>query len=106
MEQDLKDYLTKEHTKAGMAESHLSCWWDRYQGKTKGEIEYDLKVNHDESCEIDNTENEIGRKLTDDESTEVNQIFIEAIISEIEFTNDVAVGWYDTCGDFNLNKWY
>jgi len=104
MKKDLEDYLT-ESVKDGMAESHLSCWWERYQGKTKGEIKFDLNVNHDGSCEGEYVGSELKRELTDEENDIVNNTLLEAVIDNIEFTNDVAVGWYDTCGDFNLNKW-
>jgi hypothetical protein len=105
MKEDLKEYLTDD-VKNGMAESHLSVWWERYQGKTKEEVKFDLRVNHDDSLEVEYTESELKRELTDEEKTLIGTTLVEAIIDNIEFTNDVAVGWYDTCGDFNLNKWY
>lgn len=65
IKKDLKEFL--KNNLYGMAESHLDCWKDRYFGYTKARLEFDLSINHDDSLEIENAENELNRKLTDNE---------------------------------------
>lgn len=47
-------------------------------------IEFDLRVNHDDSIEIENTEQGIGRELTDEEIDQVGELFIQAVLEYID----------------------
>ena len=105
--QNLIDLLSPESYKEGMAESHLSVWFARHRGQSKEELKFDLEHEHDDSLELENTESELDRKLTDKEGEYVSKIFHEAVIDNIEFKNDIVVAWYDTCGDYqtqDINK--
>lgn len=95
---DLETLLTNDY-KEGMAESHHMSWFSRHIGQSKEEIIFDLKVNHDDSLEIENTENELERKLTDFEIDYLIEVFHNSIIDNTEFINNTVVGWWDTCGD-------
>ena len=105
--QDLIDLLSPESYKEGMAESHLLLWFARHRGQSKEELKFDLEHEHGDSLELENTESELDRKLTDKEGEYVSKIFHEAVIDNIEFKNDIVVAWYDTCGDYqtqDINK--
>jgi len=64
-----------------IARSHLEAWKDRYAryGGNKRRMEEDLYINHDDSIEIENVEEELGREL---ESDEVDH-FCEAFHSKV-----------------------
>lgn len=97
---DLENLLTSDY-KDAMAESHMTAWFERHQGQTKDELSFDLNVNHDDSLEIENTESELGRELTDTEIDHVVDEFHSAIIDNVELVDNVVVGWWDTCGSLN-----
>lgn len=63
---DFKALVTKKYI-TDMAESHLECWKDRYAGKRKKDVAFDISMNHDDSLEVERTEEELKRKLSDDE---------------------------------------
>ncbi len=101
LNKDLQDYLT-ESSLNGMAESHLSAWMSRYYGMNKEDIEFDLNVNHDDSLEIEYTEEMLSRKLNGEEIDFMVDKFHDAIIDNINFlSGGGANGWWDTCGAFN-----
>lgn len=79
--QDLKLYVEKEI--GNMAESHIECWKDRYFRKSKKDIRFDLVMNHDNSLEIERTEEDLKRKLTDDEHNFLNRKFIQQVTKVI-----------------------
>ena len=65
IKKDLKEFM--DANLYGMAESHLECWKERYFGYTKSRLEFDLEINHDDSCDIEYAENELKRELSDNE---------------------------------------
>lgn len=68
---DFKILITSEFIN-NRAISHLEAWKERYNNYTrKREARFDLNVNHDPSLEIENAEEILGRKLSDNESTEL-----------------------------------
>jgi len=79
--QDLKLYTDKEIN--NMAESHIECWKDRYYRKSKSDIRYDLIVNHDNSLEVERVEEDLKRKLNDDEINFLNEKFIKEVVKII-----------------------
>lgn len=79
--QDLKLYVEKEVS--DMAESHIECWKDRYFRKSKKDIRFDLLMNHDNSLEVERTEEDLKRKLTDDEINYLNRKFIQRVVKVI-----------------------
>ena len=96
---DLQDYLTQSNLD-GMAESHLSCWIERYKGMGKQAVADDLGLNHDDCLEIEDTEEVLQRKLNDEEIEYLIDKFHDAIINNINFLNGGgANGYWDTCGD-------
>jgi hypothetical protein len=61
---DLKDFINS--TIRDTAKNHLEAWKTRYAAYTKvSQVRFDLFVNHDDSLEIEYTEQELGRKLND-----------------------------------------
>lgn len=62
---DLKEFLSEKIS--GMAESHIEGWSSRYEGYKRNDLKYDLNINHDPSIEVEYTEENLNRKLTDDE---------------------------------------
>lgn len=78
---DLKFY-TDTHIN-DMAESHIECWKDRYYRKSKADIRFDLQVNHDNSLEVERTEEDLKRKLNDDEVNFLNDKFIKQVVKNI-----------------------
>jgi hypothetical protein len=64
---DFKSLLTASYL-SDMADSHLEAWQERYRNYSrKKDLLFDLRMNHDDSLEIERTEEELGRQLTDDE---------------------------------------
>ena len=101
MNNDLQNYLTQSNLD-GMAESHLSCWIERYKGMGKEAVEFDLNVNHDDSLEIEHIEEILHRKLNDEEVDFLIDKSHHAIIDNINFLNGGgANGYWDTCGTLN-----
>lgn len=78
--QDFKDLLDDKYLKS-MAESHLDCWEERYAGKFKTDIGFDLNVNHDDSLEIERVEEDLKRPLTDDENITLIKLFHKKVLS-------------------------
>ena len=72
------DYMDKHSY--SMAESHIEAWSDRYKGKSKSDIEFDLDVNYDICSESDLVQEMLQRELKD-ENFELND-------SEIEYVQD------------------
>lgn len=66
------------------ADSHIEAWSEHYSKYTsKKEVEFDLDVNHDPSIEIENSEEELGRKLTNEENDMLVKKFNKAVIKKI-----------------------
>lgn len=65
------------------AESHLDCWKDRYYRKSKKDIAFDLSVNHDDSCEIEIAQEDLGRELTDKERDILISKFHKAVLNNL-----------------------
>ncbi len=66
-----------------MAESHIECWKDRYYRKSKSAIRFDLQINHDNSLEVERVEEDLQRKITDDEINYLNSKFIQKVVKLI-----------------------
>ncbi len=65
-----KDFieLVNDSYLSDMAISHLECWEDRYRNyKNQKQMMFDLTVNHDDSLEIERTEEDLKRELSNDE---------------------------------------
>ena len=82
MKKDFLEYL--ENNLDDWAESHLHDWKDHYYRKSVDMVENDLRVNYDFSADLESLENELGRKLTDDEK----EYFIE------QFTKTIVDNFY------------
>lgn len=67
----------------GLAESHVDSWKERYFGKDREDISYDLTVNHDISLELESIEDELGYSLNDYENQYLCDAFEEAVLNEI-----------------------
>ena len=66
------------------ADSHIEAWSERYSDYTsKKEVEFDLNVNYDPSIEIEHSEEELGRKLTNEENDMFVKKFNKAVIKKI-----------------------
>lgn len=75
---DLINFLD-EHLE-DMAENNIECWKDRYYRYSKGDLEFDLRVNADNSSEVEYVEDELGRKLSDKERDYVIEEFIQKTV--------------------------
>lgn len=80
IKKDLKEFL--QNNLYGMAESHLECWKDRYFGYTKQRLEFDLNVNHDDSLEIEYTEDQLNRELADNETDYLIRQFHKEVVRQ------------------------
>ena len=79
-----KDYISSiKKTLDNLIESHTELFKDRYYCKTKKEVEFDLNVNHDLSCDIDFIKSEIGRELSQDEYTDFEKKFNKGVLKKI-----------------------
>lgn len=78
MRRDFKEFIDEEID--NMAENHIELWAERYARQTLENIEYDLRVNHDISCEIEFAEDMLGRELSDEEYDELEDEFIKAVL--------------------------
>ena len=76
---DLHEFLN-EHLEA-MAESHLEGWADRYKDYCVSDLEYDLEVNHDDSCEIEWAKDELNREMTSEEIRFLCKKFHEKVVN-------------------------
>ena len=75
---DLKTFISD--TMADTANNHLEAWAQRYAAYKKvSEARFDLKVNHDNSLEIEYTEEQLKRKLNSKE----NEFLIERFHIEV-----------------------
>lgn len=70
-----------------MAEYHIEAWADRYRGKSKDDVDYDLNVNYDICSESDWVQEALQSdlkdenfKLNDSEIEYVQDRFIEAVL--------------------------
>ena len=80
----VKHYMEKN--KRRMAFSHLECWFTKkYQGESQKECLRLVKQEHDNSCEIEEVEEETGLELTDREKRYVIDQFAKGIIESIDF---------------------
>ena len=78
--QDFKQLIKTDFIN-NQAQGHLEAWTDRYrEHKNKKDVSFDLKVNHDPSLEIERAEEELNRKLTDDESEKLVDLFNKSVI--------------------------
>ena len=76
---DFKELLASDLV-SNLAENHVECWKERYAGKSKAQMTFDLDMNHDDSLEIENAEEALKRKLSDNEiKTFVNKFHKAAI---------------------------
>ena len=80
--EDLREFL--QNNLEGMAESHIECWEERYAFKKIETIEYDLRVNHDDSLEIEKAETGISRHLTNEEMQQISELFILEVLKELD----------------------
>lgn len=80
IKKDLKEFL--QNNLYGMAESHLDDWKNRYFGYTKQKLEFDLDFNHDDSLEIENAEDKLKRKLTDNETDYLIRQFHKEVVRQ------------------------
>lgn len=79
------DYM--DRNSEGLAESHIEAWEDRYRGKSKDDVEFDLNVNYDINSELYTIEESLREQLKDEtfefNDSEVKYIesrFIEAVL--------------------------
>lgn len=79
---DFNQLLTDTYC-GDMAQSHIDCWKERYQGMSKKKVEFDLRMNHDDSLEIDRVKEDLGRELTHEEETALSSKFHKKIVQLI-----------------------
>lgn len=77
---DLRALLLRTDFLRYCAESHYEGWKTRYEGKRKKDVAFDLRMNHDDSIEIERAEENLKRKLTDDEIDYLGQKFHAAVV--------------------------
>lgn len=92
--EDFSEFLGKDDSY--FSEGHLEAWFARYRGKTPNEVKADINMNHDNSLEVENAEDELGRALTDNEKEVLIIRFIKAVQSSLITRNDVVYGYYDS----------
>jgi hypothetical protein len=93
MEQ-VKKYL--DENLEGLVESHLSAWFIKeYLGKSRDCIELHIRT-HDDSLEIESAQERLKRELSYDEEDYLIETFHKAVIENMEFNNNIAVGFWDT----------
>ncbi len=97
----LEEFLNKDSHY--FSEGHLEGWFkDKYLGLTKKEVKTLLKVEHDNSLEIESAENEIGRELTDIEKKKVIKKFRKSVIKNIKFRREIAIKYWDSLDNLNI----
>jgi len=97
-----EDFLQREDDY--FSEGHLSCWFAKmYLGKDISEVRFQLETQHDNSLEIENCENEIGRELTDKEISKLEKRFYKAVYKAIEWKRGISVAWTDSVGRINVS---
>ena len=78
---DLRDFISS--TISDTAENHLEAWKPRYATYGKvSQVRFDLSVNHDDSLEIEYAEEELKRKLNDDEIEFLADKFHKAVVKK------------------------
>lgn len=77
MKQDFLDWI-KENEES-LIEDHLDIWKDRYYRKKPEQIEFDLSINYDWSSDIEWCEDNLNRKLDDEERDYFIQYFTKQI---------------------------
>jgi hypothetical protein len=101
MKPDLKKYLKQDSHY--FSEGHLEGWYKaEYAGQLKKEVKYKLQNSHDTSLEIENAESELGRELKEKEKLRVVKKLNKSILSALVFKRKVAVGFFNSLGEFNL----
>lgn len=75
---DLKAFVNEHIT--DIAKNHLDGWSERYRGKSKKDIEFDLRVNHDNGSEVTYAEDWLGREFSSDEFDWYEEQFIKAVL--------------------------
>ena len=65
----------------GMAQNHLDAWRERYKCKSKKDVDFDLRVNHDISLEEQYIQELLKRDLTNEEYDSLTKKFNKAVVS-------------------------
>lgn len=94
-----------------MFESHLDAWFfEQYHGLNRGEVEVQFN-GHDNSLEEESAEAWLQRKLTTKETDNLEELFLESILDNIEFSGretdedfQIATGYYNTAEDLITPK--
>lgn len=81
LDRGLLDFIDGEID--NISENHINAWQNRYISKDLEDIEFDLRVNHDLSIEIEIVEEALGRCLTSDEYSYFEDKFIKAVLRNI-----------------------
>lgn len=98
MKTDLKKFI--DENIEDLAESHIECWVDRYRGKSKENIKYDLYTNHDNCLEIERAEEGVKRKLTNEEIELFIDKFNKKVLSLLDFEGCVGIRQKDDLGEY------
>lgn len=77
MKQDFLDWI--EENEESLIEDHLDIWKDRYYRKKPEQIEFDLSYNYDWSSDVEWCEDNLNRKLDDEERDYFIQYFTKQI---------------------------
>lgn len=77
MKQDFLDWI-KENEES-LIEDHLDIWKDRYYRKKPEQIEFDLSYKYDWSSDVEWCEDDLNRKLDDEERDYFIQYFTKQI---------------------------
>lgn len=77
--QDFRMTISKEWIITA-AKNHLDTWKNRYSGKRKKDIKFDLRMNHDISLEFEKAEASMGRDLSDDEREVLEERFNSKVV--------------------------
>ena len=77
MKQDFLDWI--EENEEALIEDHLDVWKDKYYRRTAEWVEYALGIDYDWSGDIEWCENDLGRKLDDEEKEYFAQYFTKQI---------------------------
>lgn len=77
MKQDFLDWI--EENEESLIEDHLDTWKDRYYRRKAEWVEFDLSYNYDWSSDIEWCEDNLNRKLDDEERDYFIQYFTKQI---------------------------
>jgi hypothetical protein len=79
LSKEIKNYV--KNNVESLAESNIEAWKERYSNyRTSKALSFDLNVNHDPSLEIEAAEEELERKLTDDERSYLIEQFNKEVV--------------------------